>query len=343
MTEIKNDLLLRVLRGEKVERPPVWMMRQAGRILPEYREVRAHMGSFKKLVETPAKASEVTLQPVDLLGVDAAIIFSDILVIPEAMNLPYEMLKGEGPNFVKTIASAEDLLRLDYGENAANRLQYVYDAIIQTKRDLAGRVPLIGFAGAPWTILAYMVEGGGSKTFSKAKKFLYQHPKAAHDLLNMVTETTILYLKNQIKAGADVIQIFDSWAALLGPEQYREFSFPYIQRIGEAIGEVPTIVFPKGAWFALEDFKDTSFNALSLDWLVSPHYAKKITEGKLVLQGNLDPCRLYDSADHIAKDTIRMMREFGEGHIVNLGHGVYPDTPLEGVRAFIDTVKSYKY
>jgi uroporphyrinogen decarboxylase len=343
MTEIKNDLLLRVLRGEKVERPPVWMMRQAGRILPEYRAVRAQMGSFKKLVETPAKAAEVTLQPVDILGVDAAIIFSDILVIPEAMNLPYEMLKGEGPNFVKTIESAEDLLRLDYGEKAASRLQYVYEAILQTKRELSGRVPLIGFAGAPWTILAYMVEGGGSKTFSKAKKFLYQHPRAAHDLLNMITETTILYLKNQIKAGADVIQIFDSWAALLGPDQYREFSFPYIERIGEAISEVPTIVFPKGAWFALEDFKNTSFNAISLDWLVSPAYAKKTTGGKLVLQGNLDPCRLYDSAQHIEQETQRMIREFGEGHIVNLGHGVYPDTPLEGVRAFIDTVKNYKY
>ncbi len=343
MSAIENDLLLRVLKGEKVERPPVWMMRQAGRILPEYRAVRASMGSFKKLVETPAKASEVTLQPVDILNVDAAIIFSDILVIPEAMNLPYEMLKGEGPNFQKTISSAEDLLLLDYGESAANRLHYVYEAIMHTKRDLAGRVPLIGFAGAPWTILAYMVEGGGSKTFSKAKKFLYQQPEAAHALLNMITETTIFYLKNQIKAGVDVIQIFDSWAALLGPDQYREFSFPYIERIGKSISEVPTIVFPKGAWFALEDFKNTPFNGISLDWLVSPDYAKEKTGGKMALQGNLDPCRLYDSRENIIEGTKNMIRNFGEGHIVNLGHGVYPDTPLEGVRAFIDTVKNYRY
>ncbi len=343
MSYLKNDLLLRTLKGESVERPPVWMMRQAGRILPEYREVRAALGSFKNLVETPAKAAEVTIQPVEILNVDAAIIFSDILVVPDAMNLHYEMKKGEGPYFPKTFTSKEDLSILDKGTKAAEKLEYVFEAIRITKEQLAGEVPLIGFAGAPWTIFAYMIEGEGSKTFSKAKKFLYEQPELSHELLQAITDTTIAYLKLQINAGVDVIQIFDSWAALLGPAQYREFSLPYINQIGNSISEVPKIAFPKGAWSVLEDFNNSNFDAISLDWLVEPKFAREKVGESMILQGNLDPCNLYADPESITSTTIKMIKDFGNKHIVNLGHGVYPDTPLTGVKAFIDTVKNYRY
>ena len=249
---LKNDLLLKAAKGEKTERVPVWLMRQAGRILPEYRAVREKIGGFKQLVETPELAAEVTIQPVDILGVDAAIIFSDILVIPEAMGLPYQMIESRGPWFEKTIQSAGDIDQLKIAE--ASDLRYVTDAISLTKKQLNGRVPLIGFAGAPWTILSYMLEGKGSKTFSIAKKFLYTEPALAHKLLDKITRSTIHYLKGQINAGVDIVQIFDSWAGILSPEQYREFSFRYIQAICEAITEVPVIVFAKGAYFSRADF-----------------------------------------------------------------------------------------
>src|ERR1043165_6019337 len=205
---LKNNLVLRAAKGEKTERTPVWLMRQAGRILPEYREVRKKAGGFKKMVETPELAAEVTIQPVDILGVDAAIIFSDILVIPEAMGLKYEVIESKGPWFDKTVQTAKDIQQLHIAE--AGDLQYVLDAIKLTKKELNGRVPLIGFAGAPWTILSYMIEGKGSKTFSKAKKFLYTEPKLAHQLLDKITQSTINYLKGQIEAGADLVQLFDS-------------------------------------------------------------------------------------------------------------------------------------
>src|SRR4051812_2434457 len=223
---LKNDLILRAARGEKVERTPVWLMRQAGRILPEYREVRAKMGGFKELVETPEFACEVTIQPVDILGVDAAIIFSDILVIPEAMGLPYQMIEAKGPWFEKTIKTANDIEQLRIAQ--PEDLHYVMDALKLTKKGLDGRVPLIGFAGAPWTIFAYMIEGSGSKTFSKAKKFLYTEPALSHKLLQKITDSTINYLKGQIAAGADMLQLFDSWAGVLSPEQYNEFALKYI-------------------------------------------------------------------------------------------------------------------
>ena len=245
--ELQNDLLLRTARGEKVERPPVWLMRQAGRILPQYRAIRNRLSGFKELVETPDLAAEVTIQPVDELGVDAAIIFSDILVIPEAMGLTYEMVEKRGPLFPQVIENQADIDKLFSGENAAAELQYVYDALRVTKRELNGRVPLIGFAGAPWTILAYMVEGSGSKTFSKAKKFLYQQPEAAHALLQKITDTTIAYLKNKVANGADLIQVFDSWAGILTPDLYTAFALPYIQQICEALPDVPVTVFAKGA------------------------------------------------------------------------------------------------
>ncbi len=341
--KIQNDLLLRTIRGKEVERPPVWLMRQAGRILPQYRAIRSSLGSFKELVSHPELAAEVTIQPVDELGVDAAIIFSDILVIPEAMGLDYEMVEKKGPRFPKTIRSASDIVGLRSGEEAAAKLTYVYDAVEVTLRQLEGRVPLIGFSGAPWTLLAYMVEGGGSKTFSRAKKMLYQEPGLAHSLLEKITQTIIVYLKTKIKAGVHVVQIFDSWAGLLSPLQYQEFSLPYIKVICDAIDEVPRTLFAKGAWFALEALGQCNCQTIGLDWNTSVQYARTQLGQNKILQGNLDPCQLYASPEQVRAATLAMIRDFGPKHIANLGHGVYPDTPLESVKAFVQTVQSSSY
>lgn len=336
---LTNDLLLRAAKGEETERTPVWLMRQAGRILPEYRAVRNGLSGFKELVETPELAAEVTIQPVDLLGVDAAIIFSDILVIPEAMGLTYEMVEKKGPHFPKTISSTKDLNEIHISD--AQELSYVYDAIKITKKELNGRVPLIGFAGAPWTIFSYMVEGGGSKTFSKARKMLYSEPALAEKLLDMITQSTIVYLKAQIAAGADIIQIFDSWAGVLPPSHYSQFSLKYIAAICNAIGDVPITVFAKGAWWALEEMNMLSCRTVGLDWNMSATAAKKVLPAK-TLQGNLDPCALYGTFDEVAGETKKMLDQFsGHSHIANLGHGVYPDTDPEKVKCFIETVKEY--
>ena len=341
--KLQNDLLLRAARGEEVERTPVWLMRQAGRILKEYREVRAKMGGFKELVTTPEFACEVTIQPVDILGVDAAIIFSDILVIPEAMGLPYQMIESKGPWFEKTIKTKADIDKLKIA-NAAEDLAYVTDAITLTKRELNGRVPLIGFAGAPWTIFSYMIEGQGSKTFSEAKKFLYTQPEASHLLLQKITDSTINYLRAQMAAGADLIQIFDSWAGILSPDQYRVFALPYIARICDAIQEVPVTVFAKGAYFARKEMGQLNCNVIGLDWNMDPLESRQIIgEGK-TLQGNLDPCVLYSDFAAIKKHTIKMLNDFGsKKHIANLGHGIYPDIHPDKVRCFIDTVKEHSF
>ena len=339
----KNDLFLRTARGEAVERPPVWLMRQAGRILPQYRAIRNRLSGFKELVETPELAAEVTIQPVDELDVDAAIIFSDILVIPEAMGLTYEMVEKRGPLFPKVIESEADVNALLSGGDAAENLQYVYDAVALTRKQLDGRVPLIGFTGAPWTLLAYMVEGSGSKTFSKAKKVLYTNPKLAHLLLEKTSETIIAYLKQKVKSGAQLVQIFDSWAGILSPEQYREFALPYIQNICEAITEVPVTVFAKGAWFVYEELGQLDCQVVGLDWNTPPELARQwVGKGK-VLQGNLDPCQLYAAPEIVEQAAINMLNRFGQKHIANLGHGVYPDTPLEGVKAFVNAIKAYQY
>lgn len=336
---LKNDLILRAARGEQVERVPVWLMRQAGRILPEYRAVRAKLSGFVELVKTPEYAAEVTIQPVDILDVDAAIIFSDILVIPEAMGLPYEMIEAKGPRFPNTIQSEADVKKLRVAE--AHDLDYVMQAIKITKRELNGRVPLIGFAGAPWTLFAYMTEGHGSKTFDKARKMLYTNPILSHEVLDKLTQSTINYLKGQIVAGADMIQIFDSWAGILPPYQYREFSLRYISKICDAITEVPVTVFAKDAWFALEDMKNLNCRTVGLDWCIDPKNARSIL-GNKTLQGNLDPCVLYASNEEIKRYTHDMIKQFGtQNYIANLGHGVYPDIDKEKVKYFINTVKEY--
>ena len=339
----ENDLILRAVNGENVDRTPVWLMRQAGRILPEYRAVRASLSGFKELVETPELAAEVTIQPVDLLGVDAAIIFSDILVIPDAMGLPYRMEKGVGPIFDDTIKRVSDIKKLKIADPYSD-LKYVTDAISITKKELNGRVPLIGFAGAPWTIFSYMIEGKGSKTFSEARKFLYQEPAAAHELLGKITDSTIAYLKAQIEAGVDIVQLFDSWAGILPKEQYLEFGLKYLRKICDAINEVPITVFAKGAWFALEEIGKLDCNTIGLDWHTSPEMARRLVGTEKTLQGNLDPCLLYTSDERLVKETTSMLNKFGgQKHIANLGHGVYPDTNPEKVKLFINTIKEYKF
>jgi uroporphyrinogen decarboxylase len=339
--QLKNDLILRAARGEKVERVPVWVMRQAGRILPEYRALRGKLSGFKELVTTPALAAEVTIQPVDILGVDAAIIFSDILVVPEAMGLTYDMVESTGPAFQKTIQSMEDVSRLR-GVEAVAELQYVAEAIKITKRELNGRVPVIGFAGAPWTLLSYMVEGKGSKTFSKARKMLYSEPLIAHALLQKITDVTIVYLKSQIAAGADMIQIFDSWAGILSPEQYKEFSLKYISQICDAVTEVPATVFAKGAFFARKEMGNLNCRTIGLDWNMEIKESRELIGADKTLQGNLDPCVLYTSFAEIKKHTREMLKQFGtQKYIANLGHGVYPDTDKDKVKCFIDAVKEF--
>jgi len=342
MENLQNDLILRAARGQQVERVPVWMMRQAGRILAEYRAVREKAGSFIQLATTPELAAEVTIQPVDILGVDAAIIFSDILVVPEAMGLPYVMEEKVGPIFPTTIHSMADVEKLRVA-NPEEELKYVLDAIKIVKSELNGRVPLIGFAGAPFTLLCYMIEGRGSKTFSKAKKALYSEPELSHALLQKITDTTIAYLKAQIAAGANLVQIFDSWAGILSPEQYRTYSLPYIAQICDAITGVPVTVFAKGAFFAREDMGKLNCEVVGLDWNMDIAESRKLVGSSKTLQGNLDPCVLYGSFDEIKKHTRSMIQQFGtQKYIANLGHGVYPDTNPDKVKCFIDTVKEYQ-
>lgn len=336
----QNDIILRAAKGEKVERVPVWLMRQAGRILPEYRATRSKAKNFIEFVKNPELAAEVTIQPVDILGVDAAIIFSDILVIPEAMGLPYQMIEAKGPNFEKTIQNENDIKQLHIAEGGD--LNYVLEAIKLAKQGLSSRVPLIGFAGAPWTIMAYMVEGSGSKTFSKAKKFLYQEPQLAHQLLSKITDSTINYLKAQVEAGANMIQLFDSWAGVLGAEQYREFALNYIAKITDALSPlVPVTVFAKDAHFALADMAQLNCNTIGLDWTINPHEARIIIGSKKTLQGNADPCMLYADEKTIEAEAKKMVNAFGkQRYIANLGHGLYPDTDKNKVKFFVDCIKS---
>jgi uroporphyrinogen decarboxylase len=339
----ESSLFLRTVHKNPGERPPVWLMRQAGRILPEYNAIRSKIDDFKTLVKSPQLAAEVTLQPVDLLKVDAAILFSDILVVPEAMGLNYEMVESRGPFFPETIKTEGDMFKLRSGDNAAAELEYVYRTIEEIQKYLPDHIPLIGFAGAPWTILAYMVEGKGSKTFSVAKKFLYSEPDLAHGLLHRITRSTIAYLKYQVAAGVQTLQLFDSWAGLLSMDQFKTFSLPYIQEIKEAIPNIPMTLFAKGAMLHLEDIAALQPEVIGIDWNISPEKVRSVLGAEQVVQGNMDPCFLYANPERIYTETTRMCASFGKNHIANLGHGVYPDTPLEGVKTFISAVKDYRY
>ncbi len=336
---LQNDLLLRTLKGETTERTPVWMMRQAGRYLPEYIVLRKKYGFFERC-QTPELACEITLQPVNIVGVDAAILFSDILVVPQAMGLEVELIESKGPNLPNPIKTVSDLIRVRVPD-VNETLGYVFDAIKLIKQELNGRVPLIGFAGAPWTILCYMVQGKGSKTFDEAKAFCYMQPQLAHQLLQMITDTTIAYLKGQVAAGADTIQIFDSWGGLLSPDDFEDISLQYIRQIVNALkDEVPTIIFAKGAWHSLEAMAATGAAGLGIDWCIHPQMARKFAGNNVTLQGNFDPAKLLSPIPVIKKEVKNMLQAFGPGrHVANLGHGILPNVPVDHAKAFVDTVK----
>jgi len=341
MNMIKNDLLLKALRGESTERTPVWMMRQAGRYLPEYRKLRDKYDFFTR-VQTPELATEITLQPVNQIGVDAAILFSDILVVLQAMGLEVQLIENKGPVLPDPVRSSADLSRLSVPD-IEESLGYVLDAIRLTKVELNNRVPLIGFAGAPWTLLCYMVEGKGSKTFDLVKTFCYTQPELAHRLLQMLTDTTIAYLKQQVKAGADVIQLFDSWGGLLSPDDFEIFSLKYMRQIIQSLkNEVPTILFAKGAWGSMQEMANTGTSCIGLDWCIRPETARKLAGNGITLQGNLDPARLLSPIPELKKEVIKMLNSFGSSsYIANLGHGILPHVPVDHAKAFVDTVKNH--
>jgi len=339
---IKNDLYLKALRGEIVERPPVWMMRQAGRFLPEFRAMRDQYDFFTRC-QTPELASEITMMPIRRYPLDAAILFSDILVVPQAMGIDFKMKENVGPWLDTPIRTMEQIQNVQV-PNVDDTLGYVFEAIELTLQKLDNEIPLIGFAGSPWTILCYCVEGKGSKTFEIAKKFCFQNPEAAHLLLQKITDTTIAYLKRKVEKGVSAVQVFDSWGGMLSPEDYQVFSWQYIDQIVEALSPLTHVVaFGKGCWFALEEMSKSKVSALGVDWTIKPEVARTLTQNSITLQGNFDPTRLYSSPETIKKMVTEMINNFGKDrYIVNLGHGILPDIPLENADAFIRAVVDWK-
>ena len=339
---LKNDLLIRALKGEIVSRPPVWMMRQAGRYLPDFMKLKNKYDFFTRC-QTPELATEITLMPIKQLGPDAAILFSDILVVLQAMNVNVEMKDGIGPWISKPITNKRDLSNIIV-PNIQEKLGYVLEAIKMTQKELNNSVPLIGFAGSPWTLLCYAVQGQGTKTFDKAKAFCFECPDLAHEFLQKITDTTILYLKEKVAAGVNVIQLFDSWGGLLSPEDYDEFSWHYLQQIISELKKfIPVIVFGKGCWFALNKMSKSGASALGIDWTCSAQNSRYLSGGNITLQGNFDPSRLLSPISEIKKQVTNMINEFGKDrYIVNLGHGILPNIPVSHAKAFIDAVKQYK-
>ncbi len=336
-----NNLLIEALKGLSVDRPPVWMMRQAGRYLPDFMKLKEKYDFFTRC-RTPELVTEITLMPINQIGVDAAIIFSDILVVLQAMNIEVEMREGIGPflpNPIKDKESLNQVILPDVHEH----LGYVFDAVKLTKKELNNRVPLIGFAGAPWTLFCYALQGQGSKNFNIAKAFCYQHPELAKELLQKITTTTIAYLREKVKAGADVIQLFDSWGGLLSPKDYQVFSWFYSQQIIDALSSsVPVIIFGKGCWFALPEMGKSGASAIGIDWTCSARNARYLSGGQVTLQGNFDPSKLLLPISEIKLQVKQMINEFGkESYIVNLGHGILPNVPVDHAKAFVDAVKEY--
>ena len=323
-----------------VERTPIWIMRQAGRYLPEYRAIR-EKSDFLTLCKTPELASEVTVQPVEIIGVDAAILFSDILVIPEAMGMKLDIVESKGPIFEEPVRSAGDLGKLDT-DGVTERLSYVMDAIRLTKEKLAGRVPLIGFSGAPWTLATYMVEGRGSKNFDRVKSFIYNEPAAAHQLLQKLSDAVVSYLNAKIRSGCDAVQIFDTWAGNLSPADFEEFSLRYIRYICDRLetGGAPVIVFAKGI-DQPGKLADLKCDVLGVDWTKDIAHVKQVVAGRKALQGNLDPCVLFAPKEKIRLETERILKAFGggPGHIFNLGHGILPHTNPENARYLVECVR----
>jgi len=339
---IQNDLFLRTLNGEITERPPVWFMRQAGRYLPDYLVLKEKYSFFER-VQNPDLAREITVMPIDQIGMDAAILFSDILVIAQSLGLQVDMVPGKGP-LLQTARTQAEVEALNV-ENTEDFFRYAAPAIHAVKDGLANRVPLIGFAGSPWTLLCYMVQGQGSKDFAEAKKFIMMEPERAHLMLDKITEATIRYLDIQIQAGCNAIQLFDSWGGMLSPEHYDAFSLPYLERITAAIKDrVPVILFAKGAWYALEKLQKTGASALGLSWTTPASYARSVCGPNMVFQGNLDPTTLLAAPKVVEQATRKMIDSFnGQHHIVNLGHGVLPQTSVDSAKAFVNTAKEYRY
>ncbi|GAB4289044.1 MAG: uroporphyrinogen decarboxylase [Ignavibacteriaceae bacterium] len=339
--KIRNDLFLKACKREKTERTPVWIMRQAGRYLPQYRAVRAK-ADFLTMCKTPELAAEVTIQPVELIGVDAAIIFSDILVIPEAMGMKLEMHEGKGPLFPHPVRTENDALKLR-SISAKDDLKYVSDAIKLTKRELNGKVPLIGFCGAPWTLLTYMVEGHGSKNFSIVKKMIYNNPSLAHNLLDKIADACADYLSAQIEAGADAVQIFDTWAGILSPRDYIVFALQYVNKIISQIKRngQPVIYFPKGVHYRTRKVAACGADVIGLDWTMDLSKVRDKIGDKVALQGNLDPTVLYADKNFIRREVKKILEAYGpgEGHIFNLGHGILPDVNPDNAKALVEFVK----
>ena len=348
MAELKNDRYLRALLKQPVDRTPVWVMRQAGRYLPEYREVRQKAGDFMTLCSTPELACEVTLQPLRRYDLDAAIIFSDILTVPDAMGLGLYFVSGEGPKFKKTIQSATDIQNLAVPD-MEDSLGYVMDAIRLRRREIDGKVPLIGFSGSPWTLACYMVEGGSSKDFAKIKGMMFDAPEQMHALLNVLADSVTAYLNAQINAGAQAIMLFDTWGGSLSPDNYRQFSLAYMEKIVAGLKrhaddrEVPITMFTKGGGQWLEWMAETGVNAVGLDWTTDIANARQRVGDKVALQGNMDPCVLYASGDRVEQEVASILAAYGKGtgHVFNLGHGIHPSVNPENMARLVDAVHQH--
>lgn len=345
MTPLLNDTFLRALLRQPVDYTPVWMMRQAGRYLPEYRATRAKAGSFMELCKNPELACEVTLQPLERFPLDAAILFSDILTVPDAMGLGLYFSEGEGPHFERPVRTAADVAKIAVPD-PEGELKYVMDAVSTIRRDLNGRVPLIGFSGSPWTLATYMVEGGGSKNFSQIKGMMFDRPDLLHSLLDKTAQSVTSYLNAQIARGAQAAMIFDTWGGVLAPANYREFSLAYMQQVIEGLTreadgrKVPVILFTKNGGQWLGDMANTGCDALGVDWTTDLADARRMVEDRVALQGNLDPCSLYASPEYIRDAVAKVLASYGHGtgHVFNLGHGITPDVNPEHAGAMVAAV-----
>ncbi|AHG78999.1 Uroporphyrinogen decarboxylase [Mannheimia varigena USDA-ARS-USMARC-1388] len=348
MSELKNDRYLKALLREPVDMTPVWMMRQAGRYLPEYKATRAEAGDFMSLCRNADLACEVTLQPLRRYELDAAILFSDILTIPDAMGLGLSFGAGEGPKFARPVQSLADVNNLPIPD-PEGELQYVMNAVRTIRRELKGEVPLIGFSGSPWTLATYMVEGGSSKAFTKIKKMLYADPQILHKLLDKLADSVILYLNAQIKAGAQSVMVFDTWGGVLAHNDYKEFSLRYMHKIVDGLirenegRKVPVTLFTKGGGLWLEAIAETGCDAIGLDWTVDIADARKRVGDKVALQGNMDPSVLYATPERIEQEVKNILAGFGNGsgHVFNLGHGIHLDVPVESPKVFVDAIHNY--
>ena len=338
---LKNDVLLKALACQPTPYTPIWLMRQAGRYLPEYNATRARAGSFLALAKTPALAAEVTLQPLERFPLDAAIVFSDILTVPDAMGLGLAFAEGEGPRFERPLRDEAEIGKLAAPD--LTDLNYVFDAVRESRRALAGRVPLIGFAGSPFTLACYMVEGSGSDDWHAVKTMLRKRPDLLHHILEVNAEAVADYLNAQVEAGADVVMLFDTWGGILAHDEYELFSLSYSRRVLESVKKTPTILFTKGGSPWLGAMMRSGCAAVGLDWTSDAHAARKLSGGRVALQGNLDPAALFASADHVREAARKVIDGFGTapGHIFNLGHGLLPKTPVESVAALVDEVRTY--